>query len=66
MRDCAVNHCSDIGFPSHIGVLEDGIGTEFFCDGLPLVVLDVCDDDLRAFFNKEASGGAPNARSHHP
>ena len=66
MRDRETDHGFDIGFPSHIGVLEDGIGPEFFCYGLAFIVLDVCDDDLCAFFDKEASGGATNARLRHP
>ena len=61
MRDREANHCSDIGFPSHIGVLEDGVVTEFFCNSLAFIVLDVCDDDLCAFFDKEASSCATNA-----
>ena len=61
--DGEANHRFNIGFPSHIGVLEYGIGAEFFCYGLALIVLDVCDDDLRAFFNKEASGCATYAAS---
>ena len=61
VRDGEANHCSDVGFSSHIGVQEDGVGTEFFRDGLTLIVLDVCDDDLRAFFDKEASSCATNA-----
>ena len=60
MRDGEADHGFDIGFPSHIGVLEDGIGTEFFSDGLTLIFLDVCDDDLCAFFDKEASSCATN------